>query len=163
MRQLSLVLLTGLALCLAACGGGSGGSKLSNTVYDGKDPYDAQCVVNTSHVPGSAVPLFAPREQKKMGTLLLVRSPKCQTMWGKVGGLPATANGKDTLVITAVRPRDNQHASFTVPPTDVYKGAFGNMLTYQVGCVYATAQIIRAVKNGTPLKGPVARTPGCTH
>ncbi len=168
MRRLTLCpsLLLGLLflllpISLAACGDEAEkrtSSKEANKEYDRRDPNAAGCsnpaLIQSgavSDVPGSRQPVKL-SDGKVLGTLTLRRSTKCQTMWGRVDGLPKTPTGYDEMYVAVTRPEDKKTASFKTK--DVFMAVFGDMLSYQGGCIKATAYVIRRGQ-----KGPTAVTP----
>ena len=144
-----------IALGLAACGGGDdskSSDKSQNKGYDRQDPKAAGCDTPAPvDVPGSTVPVKLPNG-KVLGQLVLRRSTSCQTMWGRIGGLPKKPTGYDVMHVNVTRPSDGATAPFQTK--DVYIAVFGDMLTYRPGCVYAEAHVVRKGK-----QGPVAKTP----
>ncbi len=167
MRRISMlfaVLLCGLAACSSEdapqkerpSDTAKQESKTLNRGYDGQDPKTAGCDQPPAvDVPGSQVPVRLPNG-RKIGTLVLRRSAGCQTMWGRVDGLPEKPSGKDVMHVNVKRPADDASAEFDTP--DVFIAVFGDMLTYRPGCVYAEAYVSRVIREGEAKKGPVAKT-----
>ena len=154
-RIIAALLISLIAAGFTACGEEDDSNppdKSQNQGYDGQDPKASGCDIPApTDVPRTTVPVKLP-DGKVLGQLDLRRSSSCQTMWGRVSGLPQVLIGGNVMHVNAVRPRDGAAAPFQT--TDVYIAVFGDMLTFRTGCVYAEAYVVRKGK-----QGPKARTP----
>lgn len=163
MRRLSLYCV--FALSITACGGQTATVTVHDKAtpdyarQDGRDPNRSGCsspmLIDSNivtNVAGTSVAVRAP-DRRRLGTLVLRRSAKmdCHTMWARVDDLPPRPPRGYVIHLTVVRPGDGRRVAYQT--RNVAVAAYGNMLTYERGCVRAEAFLSRRGKDG-----PTART-----
>lgn len=123
----------------------------SDTKADHEDPNQSGCAKTAVSVPGISVAVLDP-DGKPVGRLVLRRSTACETIWGRVEGLPPKPRPGDVMHVNVHRREREATANYHTP--DVYKAVFGDMLSYRPGCVEAEAYLVRSGR-----RGPTAHTP----
>jgi hypothetical protein len=126
------------------------------SAYDDTDP--GTCALGAGvavEVPGGHTELLGERHGS-IGSLQLVRSTRCATIWAHVAltsGAAVALKGR-TLEIVVVRPADNERAPYPLPLKGGQEG-YGNQLG-ATACIEGQAWLLRT-KNHPG--GPVVHTP----
>jgi len=148
---IGVALLTGSSAGERGDGSETSSARETDTSLDGEDANLAGCVKTAVNEQGVRVPVRLP-SGAALGFLGLRRSTACETIWGKVRGLPKRPTGRDRLHFETLRPEDEQRVEYST--ADVFKAAFGDMLSYRPGCVRVRAYVVRDGR-----RGKVAETP----